>query len=193
MRHLHLHPLFPGALAALLLLGWACSTYDAARDMEVRVARHMTAADSLAQAGDLRGAALEYGLVAQHYAGSAQYPEAVHKAALLSLDPRNPNADDSTAVYWLNTYLRIPNNPPAAQDARTQLFLLQHISAVQAALERARLAVDTLTQLVHRQSTQLTAQGQRLQETEVQLRQAQQELARLKEVDVQLSRTRRRQ
>jgi hypothetical protein len=54
------------------------------------------------------------------------------------------------------------------------------------------VAVDTLTQLVRHQSTQLSSQAQRLQEAEAQLKQTQEELARLKEVDVQLSRTRRR-
>ncbi len=190
MRPFRWQVLLPAALGALLL-GWACSSYDAARDVEGRVARHMATADSLERAGNLREAMLEYSLVAQHYPESKRYQMAVHKTALLALDPRNPNADDSTAIYWLNTYLHLPGNPPAAQDAQIQLSLLQHISALQATLARAHVAVDTLTQLVRHQSTQLSSQAQRLQEAEAQLKQAQQELARLKEVDVQLSRTRR--
>ncbi len=182
----------PSLLGTLLILaGWACSTYDAARDVEERVARHMAAADSLERSGNLREAMLEYSLVAQHYPRSNDYPTAVHKTALLSLDPRNPSADDSTAAYWLNAYLQIPNDPPAQQDARIELALLQQISAIRSTVARARLTVDTLQQVVRRQGSQLSSQTQRLQEAEAQLKQAQQELARLKEVDVQLSRTRR--
>ena len=191
MRQFRFQALLPAAFGLLIFLGWACSSYNAARDIDERVGRHMATADSLERAGNLREAMLEYSLVVQHYPESKQYPAAVHKMALLSLDPRNPSSDDSTAVYWLNTYLHLPNDPPAVQDAQIQLSLLQHISGMQAALARSRLAIDTLTQLVRHQSTQLSAQAQRLQEAEVQLKQTQEELARLKEVDVQLSRTRR--
>lgn len=186
-----MHILGLAALTTVLFLGDGCSLYNAERDVEERAARHMASADSLERAGNLQGAMLEYSLVARHYTESTQYPTAVHKTALLSLDPRNPARGDSVAIYWLNRYLRLPDNPPAAQDAQIQLSLLQHISAIQAALARSQLAVDTLTQLLRRQSAQMTAQGQRLQEAESQLKQTQQELARLKEVDVQLSRTRR--
>lgn len=174
-----------------LLAGWACSSFDAARDMEERVARHMAAADSLERAGDFRTALLEYGLVAQHYAGSNSYAAAVHRAAVLSLDPRNPASNDSLAMYWLDAYLRIPNDPPSADDARIQIGLLRRAAAMQTSLERVRAETDSLTLVIRRQNSVAATQTQRLLEAEAQLKQAQEELARLKQVDVQLSRTRR--
>ena len=178
--------------AGLTAAGGGCRTFNATRDMEDRVSRHMAVADSLERAGNLQAAALEYALVAQHYGSSASHPAAVRKTALLMLDPRNPASNDSLALQWLNLYLHVPAGRGVNDDARIQISLLERITATQLALVRARAESDSLQLLIQRQNGTAATQGQRLVELEAQLRQARQELARLKEVDVQLSRTRRR-
>jgi len=88
---------------------------------------------------------------------------------VLSLDPRNPASNDSLAMYWLDAYLRIPNDPPSADDARIQIGLLRRAAAMQTSLARVRAETDSLTLVIHRQNSVAATQTQRLLEAEAQL------------------------
>ncbi len=180
------------AFTAVCLIAGGCAGTRIDSDTEARAARHMALADSLEQALVLDQAALEYQIVAELYPSSSYYPAAVRKASLLNLNPDNPMRNDSLALHWVSTYLGLPLQLPDRQNARAELYLLERITALQQDLAQRRHAADSLAAITRRQDTQLTNQAQQLQTLQSELKQVRQELDKLKQVDVQINRSRRK-
>jgi len=178
--------------AAACVMAAGCFTFGLDSDTEARAGRHMALADSLEQASTLDEATLEYQIVAQHYPSSSAYLAAVRKTGLLYANPENPMRNDSLALYWVRTYLDLPDPLPDREGAQTELRLLERINALQRNLsERARVA-DSLLAVAKKQEAQVSGHAQQLQALQGELRQVRQELNKLKQVDVEINQSRRK-
>lgn len=177
-------------VAAVLLCG--CSMGTSTHDAGYLAVHHMMAGDSLVAAGDLRMATVEYSVVAQLYSRTGSYSEAMRKLTLLLLDPANPAGSDSAGAYWLDAYMASPAAGDHNEEFHVLRALLGKVTELRASLARAEIVTDSLSGVVRHAGSIAGGQNQRLQELEAELRQAKQELARLKEIDVRLSKTRKR-
>ena len=183
-------PLFGLLLVCFIAAG--CSSLRVDSDTEKRAEHHMALADSLEQALALDQATLEYQIVAELYPSSSAYPAAVRKTALLYMNPDNPVHNDSLALHWVSTYLALPAREPDRENARTESYLLERIAALQRDLIRRTRIADSLYAVVWKQEGLLSSQTQQLQALQNELKQVRQELDRLKQVDVNINRSRRK-
>lgn len=190
---LRLHTLLTCGLCMLLGIGAAgCSLFSSSRDTDTAAAAHMEAAAMFEKAGDLGNATREYATVAAGYPGSPEYAHAVLKAADLYLDDQNPVASDSAALALLSLYVTLPVEDGTLPDARLHLSLVERIVGLKSSLAHTERSVDSLASVARKQASSLGSQTQRLNELETELRQTKDELARLKELDVRLSRLHQR-
>ena len=178
------------AFFILLTVLSGCAILTGGRDPEGWALRHMLLADSLEHASMFRQAAMEYGIVAQRYKGTSQYAPAVMKLASLNINPLNPGRSDSAALSWITVYLTLPLTNEELEDARIYYTLLQRIRFIQTDIDRQTFIADSLQAAFKRQTTDSSVLTRRVQELEVDLKQATDELAKLKEVDVRLSKAR---
>ena len=86
----------------------------------------------------------------------------------------------------------MPAQLPDRENARAELYLLERITALQQDLARRRHSADSLAAITRRQDSQLTNQAQQLQAAQTELKQVRQELDKLKQVDVQINKSRRK-
>ena len=183
----------PITILLLFTFSWlGCSVFNSTQSIDAVATRHMNAAEGFEQSGDLGNATREYSIVASLYPNCPEYPIAVRKAASLYLNARNPAANDSAALSLLSLYLTLPGQETEKEEVRTELSLVGRIESLTTLLSHTEQTMDSLTQVVRRQTGTLGTQSQRLNELEAELHQTKQELARLKDVDVRLSRLHRR-
>jgi hypothetical protein len=173
----------------MILLLSGCSTLPVSRDTDLRAQRHLEIADSLEHANALRDAALEYTIVADLFAGTSSYQTAVYKAALLYYDPSNPGADDSTAARWLAVCRTMDLPEDRARTIRIVGSLADRIRTLREQVTRLSASSDALAGQAKKQSVTLGNQTKRIQELEEELRRTGQELHRLKEIDLRMSRS----
>jgi len=181
------------AAACFILAG--CSSTRLDSDTEARAARHMAIADSLEGAHALDQATVEYQIVAELYPSSSAYTTAVRKAGLLYLNPDNPVHSDSLALHWVSVYLGLPVPWAERESARAQISLLERVMALQSELRRRGRTIDSLAAVIKKQDAQISDQAQQLQQVQTlqnELKQVRGELERLKQVDVQINRSRRK-
>jgi hypothetical protein len=179
-------------IAAVCVIAAGCSSLHLDSDTEARASRHMAVADSLEQALALDQATLEYQIVAELYPTSSAYTPAVRKTALLYMNQDNPARNDSLALHWVSTYLALPIQWSDREDARAQIRLLERVTALNQELTRRRHVADSLAAVTRKQDAQLSNQAQQLQSLQNDLKQVRQELDKLKQVDVQINRSRRK-
>ena len=91
-------------VVVLLVMAGCAGNRSLSTNDEAAAGAHMRLADSLAKAGSLAEAALEYELVAEDYPASRFYRTAVRNAAYLHCNPSNPGFDENAALYWFNIY-----------------------------------------------------------------------------------------
>jgi len=179
------------ACALIALLGaWAagCTWFTSSHDPETAAAAHLDAAEMFEKAGDLGNATREYAAVATMYPGTPEYAHAIWKAADLYLNDQNPAANDTASLSLLSLYVSLPVSDGTKTEARLRLSLLERIVALKSSLLRTEHNVDSLVAVARKQSTTITSQSTHLGELENELHQTKDELARLKELDVRLSR-----
>ena len=167
-----------------------CSFFHHVDDSETRARQHMLTGDSLEVSSEFAGAALEYQMVAELYPQTSYYPTAVRKTAVLSLHPNNPSANDSVAQYWFAEYLRIAPPSQGRSLAEAIVHLLDRIQNLQTAAGNQHSTIDSLASVAKRQATELSARSKQVGTLELELKQAYEELRKLREVDVRISRGR---
>ncbi|HUI11814.1 MAG TPA: hypothetical protein VL221_15890 [Bacteroidota bacterium] len=182
----------PCLLLAAGLVFAGCAVFSGGRSPSSYSVRRMQAADSLEQEGLYQQAADAYAQVAVRSAHSNLYPVAVRKAALLYCLSPPTIANDSAAYRWYHAYLGLPLEKSDRENARISVELLSRIIALRAQIVQLYTASDSLTVLTKRQAASMAADAHRVQETELQLQQAQSELAKIKEIDLRLSKSRNR-
>ncbi len=181
-----------GLLALLSGILSGCGVFSSTDDSGSVVAMHMQAGLAYEQAGDLGNATRQYDAVIALFPNSPQYPQALWNAASLYLNEKNPSASDSTAASLLARYVALPGPEINRGEAALRLSLIERITTLRLSLTHSEHAVDSLALVVKKQSSTVGIQSQRLSELEAEVRQTKDELTRLKEVDVQLSRLHRR-
>lgn len=167
-----------------------CALLTGGRDPEGWALRHMMLADSLEQGSMFRQASAEYDIVVQRYRGTSQFPKAVKELVNLNINPLNPNRSDSAALSWITVYLALALPKEEIENARMYYMLLQRIRFIQTDIDRQTFVADSVMAATKRQNADAAALNRRVQELEADLKQANMELAKLKEVDVRLSKAR---
>jgi len=165
----------PMVLAALIIAG--CSGTRIEKDENALAAAEMNVADSLEAASSIREAAEHYEHVAVHFPQSASYLQAVRKSALLESNPMNGAANDSTALYWWRNYARLPIPSDERENAESHVTTLERLISAQKGIEE-------LTESTHKQSVELSIRANRIRDLETQLKQATDELQKLRDIDV---------
>jgi hypothetical protein len=129
---------------------------------DVAAEAHMRLADSLANAVSLHEAALEYELVAEDYPTSRFYRTAVRNAAYLHCDPSNPEFDENASLYWF------------------QIYHDQEIS------KQEKTDVEMCIGLLNRIASLRTKMTRKTTDLEQQVKYANDELRKLKDVDIKI-------
>lgn len=177
----------------VLIVFAGCSASNSNRDAEARASYHLRLADSLGQAMAFAEAAQEYAVVAEHYPGTRYHANAMLEVALLSLNPANEAASDSIAVYWFQEYLKLPRSAGEREGVQVYLRLLERIQGLQNSLVRKKAVQDSLIAVTKKQGEEifsLASRSKQIQNLEGELKKANEELAKLREVDVRVSKGR---
>ena len=168
-----------------------CATLSGESGTDADARKHLDLARSLEASSALREAAHEYSIIAAQFPTSSAYPTAVRKAALLYARPDNPDRNDSLARFWFHAYQELPLQGQE-KDLITVVSMLYHqVDSLDADNSHRQSAVDSLTALSRRQAGTASAQAKRVKELEGDLERAVEELKKLKEIDVKLSKSRR--
>lgn len=175
-------------LIAVVLHG--CSTSRELNNTEMQAQRHMAIADTLERGSELRGATLEYQIVAERFPSASVYAKAVRKVALLVSSPENPAASDSASLYWLNRYLPLSQSPEEKQIIQMYLKTVGQRRVLRDSLVRQHALYDSLTAVTRKQSIEMTLRARRIQDLDTELQKASNELRKLKEVDERISKSR---
>jgi hypothetical protein len=150
----------------------------------------MRLADSLEREGMFQGAATQYATVAERFPESSFYPSAVRRAALMySISPYSAR-NDSAAYRWYLAYLSLTLKKPERENVRVSVEFLHRVLQLHAQIAQIYTAADSLTVLTKRQSASLNVDSHRMQELELQLQHALEELRKIKEIDLRLSKSR---
>ncbi len=179
--------------AVLLLVLGGCKTVTVESDSEARARQHMHLADSLESVSAYREAAFEYGIVAELYPHSSFYPAAARQAAFLHLHPDNDGANDSIALYWFHEYMKASPPSPERRAVEVCVSLLERIQALEGAIELQKATSDSLAAVTKRQAGEmltLSGRAKQVQALEAELKKANEELEKLREVDVRVSKGR---
>jgi transposase-like protein len=175
-------------LIAALLYG--CSSSDIVSDVEVQALRHMAIADTLEHASAFQEATLEYKIVAERFPLSSVYATAVRKTALLLGSPTNPAANDSASLYWLNIYIGLTTSPEEKQIIQMYLNVVGRVKVLRDSLTRKSAINDSLLAVTRKQGGEAVTRARRILELEAELQKASNELRKLKEIDVRISKSR---
>jgi hypothetical protein len=167
-----------------------CITTSEMDHIEVEAQRHMAIADTLERAAELKQATLEYALVAERFPTSSVYATAVRKAAFLYSQPDNPAASDSASRFWLNTYFKLSQSPEEKQLIQMYLNLADLVQTLKDSLARQKIIHDGLVAAARKQGNEMAARSKRIQELESDLKNASDELHKLKEIDLRISKSR---
>lgn len=180
--------LSPLIVVAAFIAGCAGSFESRTADL---VSYHMRLADSLEQEMAFQGAAEHYALVATEFPHSSAYAVAIRKAALLYASEFNPARNDSIALHWFTACLGLPLKKADRENVQTFITLLQRLRALHDEVARRAASTDSLISIVRRQAGTVATETRRIQDLEAELLQTQNELKRMKEIDLRLFKSRK--
>jgi hypothetical protein len=146
------------------------------RDSEQRAEEHIKIADELQSECRWGEAAMEYAIVAEHYSNTRFYEAAVRKAAILFVHPDNPAANDSASLRWLSDY----------QDLSLSEEEQLNLEVLRALIQYRKLTADSLTRVILAQSRQI----EELKKVQKEFAKINEELSKLREIDLEVSRSR---
>jgi hypothetical protein len=149
-------------------------------------------ARSYENTGDLRRATDVYTSIAQTYPRSDAGAEAAYKAGLLLVNPHNPVRDDVIALTWFRTALG--RSIPSDDRGHAEIFIaqLEHLEELRQDLYIHGRLNDSLRNVVRQQVLTIASYHRRTEQLEQQFFAADVELKKLKDVDLQIARSRRR-
>ena len=176
--------LVPGVIVVCVLAG--CGSGSQVSEMDYRAERHIRLAETFELNHNWREAILEYQIVADQFVSSTYYPEAVKNLAILNINPLNPFHNDSTGLRWLYVYLGLAPSSADQEDTQLHLGLVSQLVALRADIDRMTSSLDSLQQVLHKQTGELTQRTRQMQDLEAECRQLQSDLDRLKAVDKEI-------
>jgi hypothetical protein len=178
------------ALSAVVFTG--CAPRGGLSTEQRAEAEHvLTLARSYENTGDLRRATDVYTSIAETYPRSDAGAGAAYRAALLLVNPRNPVRDDALALVWFRTALGRPVTPDDRGYAEIFVAQLEHLSELRQDVDLHWRMNDSLRNVVRRQGLTIASTHRRAEQLEQQLFAANVELKKLKDVDLQIARSRR--
>ncbi len=193
-------------LLPLALIGATCDPPPGARSSPLpsEPERQLRLANTLAQSGDFPRAIHLFSIVAENFPETEWGATATHKTALLLSSPRNPSRNDSLAILWFRNTIARTKSPDEQLQAEVSIALLDRLLVRAREARRQRVIVDSVELTVRRQAGTILSQTRRLQERlqerlqdmerlqamEREVASARNELKKLKEVDINLSRSR---
>jgi len=145
----------------------------------------MEFAESLERDSLLDQATAQYAIIAEQFPSADVYPLAVRRVAFLYARPDNPARNDTLALRWMRIYQPLAETPEERQEVAVVTSLIQQTMILLDQLARETASGDSLSSAQHRQ-------GRRVKDLETELQQVNEELRKLKEVDVRTSRSRRK-
>jgi hypothetical protein len=182
VHHIGLNP--RTLLFALSLTLCCCTTQQTAeQETETEAHRQTELARSLESAGDMREAAHEYSIVAEHYPGTTFQALAARRAGLLYADPGNAARNDSLALYWLRVYAQLPISAAEREETETCIKLVEYNTVIRLEIERLAGVQDSLGSVLRRQISGSAALNKRVGDLEAEVEEATRELRKLKEID----------
>ena len=167
MKHIALY------LAVASLLS-GCFLFNRADDATYVPSSPFYVAESLAVAHQYHQAADAFSSFAEKHSESNDFAFAARNAAYLYAHPLNTAHDDSASLYWFQRYLTLPLAETERQQATMYVGLLQRIVAMKAELVK--------------RSVESSSRSNRTRELETLLKQANDELKKLRDVDVNIHR-----
>ena len=170
-------------LCCVLLAGCAPSkdTGSAEGDAEAVLAF----AESLEADSLLDQATAQYAIIAEQFPTAGVYPLAVRRVAFLYAHPDNPARNDTLALRWMRIYNPLARTREERQEVAVVTTLIQQNMTLREQLSRESASGDSLATLLRRQ-------GRRVRDLEAELQQVNDELRKLKDVDVRTSRKRKK-
>jgi len=175
--------------ATLALLAIACAPPGLTPAQKEEADRQLELARAMETTQDLRRALHMYTIVAETYAQSPQGALAAQRAAMLYARPGNLQRNDSLALFWFRTAVARIESPDMRDQIQLSMFLLDRSALQKQELRRTRIIADSLQLIVRRQGATIASQTRRMGELERTLGATSTELRRLKDVDVQISRS----
>jgi len=157
---------------------------------ELQARNHMNHAAALEDAAEYHRAAQEYSVVAERYPAASYYKTAVWKAAVLNIHPASSKIDYNAALHWLQVYLGLPLSSEEKDRADLYVGMLTHINDLESILSAFAAEKVELQAMTQKQSSDIVAATQRLDQLEADLAHANAELKKMKEVDVRMHRSR---
>jgi len=179
----------PWLFAALALLAAGCAPTSLTPAQKEEADRQLERARAMETTQDLRRALHMYTIIAETYAQSPQGALAAQRAAMLYARPGNLQRNDSLALFWFRTAVARIESTDMRDQIQLSMFLLDRSALQQQELRRARVIADSLQLVVRRQGTTIASQTRRMGELERTLGATSTELRRLKDVDIQISRS----
>jgi len=182
-------------LAAIIMLAVLSDCTFIARDYEDKkeLQHHLSIAATLEESKQYAEAAKEYDRFAETYPTSFFYKKAVRKAAMLYVHPENPQFDLDAGLKWFNVLAELPLSPGEQEDVRLHIALLERIKGLQYSIYELDYGKKKLMIASEKQEKELAERDRKVRQLESELAWASEELRRLKEVDVLLHKSRRKQ
>ncbi len=174
----------------LCLCVTGCFSKFGALNSESEARNLMDHAAGLVDSSAYHQAAQEYAMVAERYPSTSYYKLAVWKAAFLNIYPANPEINYSSALYWFQVYLGLPLSPEEKETATVYVAMIEHINNLQAELSALGIEKDKLLAVTRKQSGDIQVVTQQQKELEAELASTQDELKKMKAVDVRMHQNR---
>jgi DNA repair exonuclease SbcCD ATPase subunit len=200
-----------GAIILVLLVASSCAYITGKYEYATELQRRLSHAGELEDSKGYAEAAREYAKIAESYPDSFWHKKAVRKAAMLHVHPGNPQPDLEASLRWHRTLSALPISQTEMErirlrialleqirslqdEARDRIALLEQIRSVQnEAQERIRNLQDDARELraaTGRKTRELAERDGQIQRLESEISRIQEELEKMKEVDLQLHRNR---
>ncbi len=152
--------------------------------------RQLVLAQQLAQAGEYRRAIHLCSIVAEQAPGTEAGATATLRTALMLSSPRNPERNDSLAIQWFRATIARTKSLDERLQAEVSIALLDRLLFQSRDAHRQRVLVDSLQLAVRRQSGTILSQTRRLMDMEREVVATRDELKRIRDIDIRLSRIR---
>lgn len=184
----------PFCVAIILFAGLhaGCSMWSSKDSSEAEALRQFDLAQQLQASGAIREATLEYTIIAEQYPAAAVYPTAVRKAALLYANPSNPLRNDSTASSWLEIHLGLNISSEEREASALLIERIRETAELQQAMASHSVTVDSMASVTHDLSTGTERLRRQIKLLRTELSETREELTKLKEIDAQTAKSRRR-
>ena len=182
-------------LVAITMLVLLCGCTFVAREYEhnVELQQQLDLAGSLEESKQYAEAAKEYARIAESYPTSFFYEKAVRKAAMLYVHPENHQFDLDAGLKWFKILAELPISPGEQENVRIHIGLLERIKALQYSIYELDYGKRKLLADADVQEKELAEKDRKIRQLESELAWASEELRKMKEVDVLLHKSRRKQ